>query len=91
MQRLSPQEICQYIKQAMAPLHCHAESSDYDNQYGFYIRFDDDSDMRIDGWFKRHIQYPDTLESRLMVVRRELKERGHALHDWQGVPRNSAR
>lgn len=90
MQRLSPQEICLNIEKAMAPLDCHAESCDHGNKYDFNIRLDGKPDLKFGGWNRSEVQRPESLEGRLMCIRRELIESGHILHDWQGVPRNSA-
>ncbi len=80
---LEPNEIVEAIENAFSPLECRVELFDHRNRSGFTV-FDTDGTLilPLSSWLARLVRKPDSLRTRINVLRKRVEAEGYTLDPW---------
>ncbi len=88
---LEPDEIVEAIENAFSPLECRVELFADRNRLGFSV-FDTDGSLILpcSSWFARLVRKPDSLRTRINVLRKRVEAEGYTLDPGRSRRNSSA-
>ncbi len=80
---LEPNDVVEAIENAFRPLECRVDLFDQQNRLGFRV-FDPNGNsiLPVSSWLTRLVRKPDSLRSRINVLRKRVEAEGYTLDPW---------
>lgn len=80
---LEPNEIVEVIENAFSPMECRVELFDHRNRLGFSVFYTDGTlILPLSSWLVRLVRKPDSLRTRIDVLRKRVEAEGYLLDPW---------